>query len=327
MNMMNPKEIKTHATFERLFPINEDLLQIIEEDMRDNKFDLSQPVVLANWEGQDELVCIDGHTRLQAAIRAGIEAIPVWIREDFDTEEAALGHAIKLQSHRRNMTDAELMACIGALDQVRPRGGNGKSGQTSSVPQSCGKESGRSASAKETAQIVGCSPRKVEQVRTVLKHADQETLDAVKKNEKSVNKAYQETQKKRKEVQSEESKPASGPEDAQIQATVAEDEPEPEGETEHESAPAMDPDDNKNDLDESEPAEDEESEDEDGFISVKFPMALHKALNQYDWTVEEMVEVYLEYLEQSKYYGRAEDEGSREDRDDETDEESEVEAA
>jgi ParB family chromosome partitioning protein len=117
---MNPKEIKTHPTFEALFPTNPALLAKIEQDMRDGRYDVSQPIILATWDGQEEPVCIDGHTRLQAAINVEIEQVPVWLHE-FATEEEALEKAIKLQSNRRNMTDAELVTCIETLDNRKVR--------------------------------------------------------------------------------------------------------------------------------------------------------------------------------------------------------------
>jgi hypothetical protein len=196
MENKHPTEIKTHETFENLFPIREELLKKIEENMTKRQYDYSQPVILATWEGQEEPVVIDGHTRLQAAINMGIDQIPVFTHE-LDTEEEALELAIHLQRNRRNMTDAEFFACVEALDRIRDRGGDRRSEQAKSTPQHCG-NGGRSASAKEMAQMLGCSPRKVEQARTVKKHADEETLKAVKSGEMSVNKGYQETQKKRK---------------------------------------------------------------------------------------------------------------------------------
>ncbi len=57
-------------------------------------------MILATWEGQKEPVCIDGHTRLQAAKNLGIEEVPVFVHE-FDTEEEAVEKAIKLQRNRR----------------------------------------------------------------------------------------------------------------------------------------------------------------------------------------------------------------------------------
>ena len=199
MATMNPNGIKTHETFSSLFPINQELLAKIEADMRQQNYDYSQPVILATWNGQNEPVCIDGHTRLQAAINVGIEGIPVFFHE-YDDEHEALEKAIRLQRNRRNMSDAEIVTCVEALDKRRQRGGDRRSAEAKSIPQSYGIQDSRSASAKETGELLGVSSRKVEQVRTIIDHSDPETLQAVKNNEVSVNKAYQETQRKRKEA-------------------------------------------------------------------------------------------------------------------------------
>jgi len=123
---MKVEEIKTHPLFEGIFAINDELLAKIEKDMRDDNYDVSQPIILATWEGQREPVCIDGHTRLKAARNTGIAEVPVFVHE-FDTEEQALDKAIKLQRNRRNMTDAEILTCIAALDKRKPRGGDRRS--------------------------------------------------------------------------------------------------------------------------------------------------------------------------------------------------------
>jgi hypothetical protein len=86
MERMNTKDVETRPFFEELFPMQPKLLEKIETDMREGTYDLSQPVILATWNGQKEPVCIDGHTRLKASINAGIEELPVWTHE-FDTEE------------------------------------------------------------------------------------------------------------------------------------------------------------------------------------------------------------------------------------------------
>jgi hypothetical protein len=185
------EEIKTHATFESLFTINDELLAKIEQNMRDENYDESQPIILATWEGQLEPVCIDGHTRLKAANNAGIEEIPVYSYE-FETEEDAFEYAIRLQSNRRNLTDGDLIHCIQRLHEQKPRGGDRRSENAKeSIPQSCGIENGRSAGAKRTAELLNISPRKVEQALTVINHASPETREAVLKNELSINKAYQ----------------------------------------------------------------------------------------------------------------------------------------
>jgi hypothetical protein len=156
---------------------------------------------LATWEGQKDAVCIDGHTRLQAAINAGLKKVFV-ITHELDTEDEAIDLAIHLQRDRRNMTDAEIFACIEALDKRWQRGGDRRSAEATSKPQGCGVEESRSASAKHTADRVGTSPRQVEKVRTILDHGGDEIVESVKKGEISVHKGYQETQEKRRNTKS-----------------------------------------------------------------------------------------------------------------------------
>ena len=206
---MNCNEIRKHADFEHLFEIKKELLDKIKTDIEENHYDPSQPIILATWNGQTEPVCIDGHTRLQAAIDADLEEVPVFMHE-FDTEQEALEKAIKLQVHRRNISDSELFRFWSMLDgqRVLQRDENGK---FAGAPNGA---TGRSSAAM--AELLGTSPRKVERMRTIADHADQETLEAVDKGEISINKGYEQTQERRKEAQGS----ASGTEDSQMQAIV-----------------------------------------------------------------------------------------------------------
>ncbi len=203
MNMMNTEEVKTHETFRALFPIRPELLTIIEENMKTWEYDESQPIVLATWEGQDEPVCIDGHTRLQAAKNAGIMEVPVY-EQEYSCEEAAIEHAVQLQCHRRNLTDAELFRYMEIIDEryVPQRNENGK---FAGAPNGA---AGKSAEA--TGKLLGISGRKVERGRTVIDHGDPEIVEAVKKGEMSVNKGYGETQKKRKALKAAEKSAGKG---------------------------------------------------------------------------------------------------------------------
>ena len=218
MNMKKPEEIKTHPTFESLFPIKPAVLAKIEQDMSDGTYDLSQPIILAIWEGLEEQVCIDGHTRLQAALNTGIEEVPVWLHE-FDTEEEALEKAIQLQSNRRNMTDAELVTCIETLDKRKPRGGDRRSEEAKSKASSDAIEKSGSKSAADTAKLLGISTSKVERTRSVLSNGDPETIEAVKNNEMSINKACQKTRKERsKQKKTNKTKPNSSTENSKQEA-------------------------------------------------------------------------------------------------------------
>ena len=180
MDTKKPEEIKTHPTFESLFPINPQVLAKIEQDMRDGSYDFSQPIILATWEGQKEPVCIDGHTRLNAATNVGIQEVPVWLHE-FATEEEAIEKVIKLQSNRRNMTDAEILACVRVLDQRRRAGrpkkelaqgcanfSDNEAGQDEQENQDSCAVPSTGKSAQAIGEMLGISTRKVEQARTVL---------------------------------------------------------------------------------------------------------------------------------------------------------------
>ncbi len=47
---MKVEEIKTHPLFEGIFAINDGLLAKIEQDMRDDRYDITQPIILATWK-------------------------------------------------------------------------------------------------------------------------------------------------------------------------------------------------------------------------------------------------------------------------------------
>ena len=172
--------IRTAAPFKNLFPIREDILNRIMTDMKQHGFDSGHPIVV--WSGK-KLTIVDGHTRLLAAIKLGISAIPVVFRE-FANEKAALEYAIGSQRNRRNLTDAELMRCLSALDRRK------KSGPSKSSSADQGK------SAKRTATLLGTSRSKVEKIRSINAHAAEDIKAAVLSGKLSVNKAYVVTMEK-----------------------------------------------------------------------------------------------------------------------------------
>jgi protein gp37 len=181
--------------FAEIFPTPPMVLDAVTEAMRTWGYDNSQPVIV--WdEGQ---VVIDGHTRIKAAQEAGITDIPVHYKS-FATEDEALAYAIHLQRNRRNLTDAEIVRCIEALDRRKQRGASdGFRGNQYVKPEVVKAPNGAiSKSSQETAKVVGISPRKVERTRTILEHAEEPVKKAVRAGEMSINRAYQLTQEKRR---------------------------------------------------------------------------------------------------------------------------------
>jgi hypothetical protein len=199
MATINPKDIKTDETFSSLFPVNPGLLTQIESSVREQGFDACHPVIFATCTGQKDPVCIDGHTRIQAAKNVGIEAVPFVVKEKFETEQEALEHAIKLQSNRRNLTDGDILSCVALLHKPMARGGDRRSKQAKSKPQSCGIENARSSSAEHTAKLLNIGARKVEQALNVINRGTPEIEEAVLKNETSINQACEEIKARRKE--------------------------------------------------------------------------------------------------------------------------------
>jgi len=185
--------IQTAEPFTTVFPINETLLETIVEDMRQRGFDNSQPLLI--WKERE--VVLDGHTRLKAAEKAGIQQVPVY-EKPFESESEALEYVIHLQKDRRNLTDSELYACIMELDKRFFHGGDRQSdkfkrpdGLLSSTTQS-------KSSREKTAEVVGTSPKKVQKVRTIEDHGSEETKQAPSSGGMSINKAYNKTQEERK---------------------------------------------------------------------------------------------------------------------------------
>jgi ParB-like chromosome segregation protein Spo0J len=189
---MRIDQIETREPFSKLFPVDDRIVEAIRSHMEARGYDKSQPIVIWDEEG----VVVDGHTRLEAAKLAGIHDVPVHHRP-FEDEDEALKYAIHNQRNRRNLTDAELMQLIEVVDKRKERGGVREADSGKYQPKASSEAHGKSA--EETAKITGISRTKVEKARTIRDHADEKTKEDVKSGKKSINKAYRETQQRRKE--------------------------------------------------------------------------------------------------------------------------------
>ena len=185
--MMFTRDLKTRSPFKDLFPIRENILNEIVNDMKKNGFDHAHPIVL--WQGH-KFTVLDGHTRLEAAKLTNIFEVPVE-EKCFLSEAEALAYAIRCQSNRRNLTDQEILQCISELDKRKTKAEAGATKWKKLTPYAAcpGKTS------KITAKTLGISSRKVECARTVLDKAPDEIKEAVKSGKMSINKAYNKTLK------------------------------------------------------------------------------------------------------------------------------------
>lgn len=176
-------KITVHPTFQTLLPINEKELANIVKDMEENGFDKSKPVCI--WREED--VLIDGYTRFAAAKEAGLAEIYKY-EMSFETEQQALEYAMKQQLNRRNLNDAGKLLLIEKFDNLR------KTGRPSEED-----DSPKGKSAQALAETLGIGTRTVERARSVLANADEETLDAVRSGNLSINQAAKAIKKKKDE--------------------------------------------------------------------------------------------------------------------------------
>ncbi len=185
ISMMPTVALHTAAPFKDLFPIHEGTLNDVVESMKEKGFDWSTPIIL--WAGH-KVTVVDGHTRLAAAQKLHINQVPVILHE-FKDENDALQYAIVSQRARRVLTDAELLACISALDKRNPVGRPEKTASREVIS---------GPSAKKTAKMLKISKAKVERIRTVNDHGSDKTKAAVASGKMSINKAYNQTMNERK---------------------------------------------------------------------------------------------------------------------------------
>jgi hypothetical protein len=204
MVYVNPSELVTRQPFCTLFRVRADVKERVLASMQEDGFDASKPINV--WRQKN--VVVDGHTRRECAIEAGIEVL-VHLH-DFKDEDEAMDYAIANQRDRRNLTDAELAALVIVVDERKPRGGDHKSEEAKSKRSSDPIDS--KPSREKTAALTGTSETKVKKIRAIVDHAektgDTEEKEAVLNGEMSINLA--ERLVKRKKVKRKKAKRKTG---------------------------------------------------------------------------------------------------------------------
>jgi ParB-like chromosome segregation protein Spo0J len=170
--MKRVSEIQTDPKLAGMFTVNAETLASIVKSMKGSGYDKSQPLVL--WKGKG--LVVDGHTRLQAAIEAGIPEIPVEEKEFAALEDAKI-YAYRRQAERRNLAPAEILAAAMELKHKDSRDGAGRASEL-------------------LAKDLGVSSSTVKYAQAVAHEAPPEIIDAVKKNRMSIDKAYRLTKGK-----------------------------------------------------------------------------------------------------------------------------------
>ena len=134
------------------------------------------------WKRGKEYILIDGHTRKSAWESLGNKTIPCIIHNFANIEEAKT-FAIKEQINRRNLSGQALLDAVANFNFEKGKGNVvGEKGKASEI----------------IAKQIGVSAKTVEKTRLVLKEASPEQLEAIKKDEISMNQVYKQIQDKKK---------------------------------------------------------------------------------------------------------------------------------
>ena len=184
IEIMPPSMLKTEAPFNGIFPVQNSVLQKIIGRIKKSGYDTAYPIIA--WRRGNDRIVLDGHTRLQAALAAGLENVPVTLRE-FDDPVDALDYAVSQQIERRNLSPADMLRYVTEADKLF------KAGRKKLAPSGANSEQPRGKSAVKLAEVMHVSPRKVERLRKIAKDGSEATKQALGKGEISINKAYDNT--------------------------------------------------------------------------------------------------------------------------------------
>jgi ParB family chromosome partitioning protein len=178
-------ELKVQNPFSAIFPIGNETLESISQDMKTNGFDETFPIIA--WEGKN--IVVDGHTRFAAAKAVGLDAVPVMFKP-FENEDDAVLYSFHIQRNRRNMSDDDILNCLALLDTIH--------GSTDKDKKEKPRQN-RQETNQSRAKELGISPSKVDKARKVMEHGDERLRESISSGEKSIHKAFQEVQKARRE--------------------------------------------------------------------------------------------------------------------------------
>lgn len=174
-------KIEMHPKFQSLYHIDEDTLERITNNIKENGFDASQVIHIwiCHENDVEHFYLIDGYTRLQAAKNAGLESLP-YFEHHFKNFEEAHRYALHVQIDRRNLQGTDLLTNIRELmgsEYIEKFHGNKNS---------------------QIAQLLGVSAKTVERAKFVSENASAEDLEEIENGETTINKKYNELKEKNK---------------------------------------------------------------------------------------------------------------------------------
>ena len=218
------KDIVLIPEFQKLLVMEEDVLEKMKQSMKEEGFKSGHEIHI--WKRGKEYILIDGHTRKTAWESLGNKTIPC-IVHNFSNMEEAKTFAIKEQINRRNLSGQALLDAVANFNFEKGKGHtSGEKGKASEI----------------IAKQIGVSTKTVEKTRVVLKEATPEQLEAIKKDELSMNQVFNQIREKRKEENSEKESDVSASAETETKAEAKTDakteKPKAKPKTEKQSAKA-----------------------------------------------------------------------------------------
>ncbi len=201
------KDIVLIPEFQKLLVMEEDVLEKMKQSMKEEGFKSGHEIHI--WKRGKKYILIDGHTRKTAWESLGNKTIPCIIH-NFASLEEAKTFAIKEQINRRNLSGQALLDAVANFNFEKGKGHtSGEKGKASEI----------------IAKQIGVSTKTVEKTRVVLKEATPEQLEAIKKDELSMNQVFNQIREKRKEENSEKESEVSASTETEIKAEAKTEKP------------------------------------------------------------------------------------------------------
>lgn len=169
--------------FTNLFPLDEENICNISNNMNKKGFKKSQALTLITIENENIEFLGDGHNRREAALRAGIDMVPVY-RESYPTRREAKIAMLELQLNRRQLTDAIKIKTVALYRELL---GDKKA------------ENGSGKLSEQIAEATGISVRQVEKINTILNSEDESLKEEALSGKTSINQSEKKAKAAKKE--------------------------------------------------------------------------------------------------------------------------------
>lgn len=174
---MKIDSLKTNPKFKELYSAEPEKVEAISQSILEKGLDPTQPIIIL-----EDGTIVDGHSRLLAAKKAGLDEVFVIVKKGFSSETEVLMYEEHLQLSRRNLNETEKLKHLENLLQLKKQS------------QDTGKDISE-FSDESIAQKLAISPRQVQKMREVEAKATPQQLEAIRSGESTLNKVHKEIKK------------------------------------------------------------------------------------------------------------------------------------